>query len=182
MDLIEMVCGQRMTFNYIRVGGVSRDLTPEFVPKAKEFTRYFEPKVDEYEDILTNNPIFLARTKGIGVLPQKLAIDYSITGPNLRATGLRWDLRKNEPYSVYDKFDFEIPAGKNSDTWDRYMVRIREMREANHNQLTTRGSLPLLAWESGPLGSIISSILHQQQWQAGHVTDYDRQRGSGGEV
>jgi NADH-quinone oxidoreductase subunit D len=131
MDLIEMVCGQRMTFNYIRVGGVSRDLNPEFIPKAKEFTEYFEPKVDEYEYILTNNPIFLARTKGIGVLPQKLAIDYSVTGPNLRATGLKWDLRKNEPYSVYDKFDFEIPAGKNSDTWDRYMVRIREMREAN---------------------------------------------------
>jgi NADH-quinone oxidoreductase subunit D len=87
--------------------------------------------VDEYEDILTNNPIFLARTKGIGVLPRKLAIDYSVTGPNLRATGLKWDLRKREPYSIYDRFDFEIPTGKNSDTWDRYIVRIREMREAN---------------------------------------------------
>jgi NADH-quinone oxidoreductase subunit D len=131
LDLIEMVCGQRMTFNYIRVGGVSRDLTSEFIPQAKEFTRYFEPKVDEYEYILTNNPIFLARTKGIGVLPKKLAIDYSVTGPNLRATGLKWDLRKNEPYSIYHRFDFEIPTGENSDTWDRYMVRIREMREAN---------------------------------------------------
>jgi NADH-quinone oxidoreductase subunit D len=131
MDLFEMVCGQRMTFNYIRVGGVSRDLPSEFVPKAREFTDYFEPKVDEYEYILTNNPIFLARTKGIGILPKKLAIDYSVTGPNLRATGLKWDLRKDEPYSIYDRFDFEIPAGQNSDTWDRYMVRIKEMREAN---------------------------------------------------
>lgn len=131
MDLFEMVCGQRMTFNYIRVGGISRDLPSEFIPKAKEFTNYFEPKVDEYEYILTNNPIFLARTKGIGILPKKLAIDYSVTGPNLRATGLKWDLRKDEPYSIYDRFDFEIPAGQNSDTWDRYMVRIKEMREAN---------------------------------------------------
>jgi len=131
MDLFEMVCGQRMTFNYIRIGGVSRDLPSEFIPKAKEFTDYFEPKVDEYEYILTNNPIFLARTKGIGILPKELAIDYSVTGPNLRATGLKWDLRKDEPYSIYDRFDFEIPAGQNSDTWDRYMVRIKEMREAN---------------------------------------------------
>lgn len=131
MDLFEMVCGQRMTFNYIRVGGVSRDLPPEFIPKAREFTDYFEPKVDEYEYILTNNPIFLARTKGIGILPKELAINYSVTGPNLRATGLKWDLRKDEPYSIYDRFDFEIPAGQNSDTWDRYMVRIKEMREAN---------------------------------------------------
>jgi NADH-quinone oxidoreductase subunit D len=131
LDLLEMVCGQRMTFNYMRFGGVSRDLPPEFIPKAKEFVQYFKPRVDEYEYILTNNPIFLGRTKGVGILDQKTAIDYSVTGPNLRATGLRWDLRKEEPYSIYDRFEFDIPAGTNSDVWDRYIVRIQEMRQAN---------------------------------------------------
>ena len=131
LDLLEMVCGQRMTFNYMRFGGVSRDLPPEFVPQAKEFVQYFKPRVDEYEYILTDNPIFLGRTKGVGILDQKTAVDYSVTGPNLRATGLKWDLRKEEPYSVYDRFEFDIPTGTNSDTWDRYMVRIQEMRQAN---------------------------------------------------
>jgi NADH-quinone oxidoreductase subunit D len=131
LDLIEMTCGQRMTFNYMRVGGVSRDLPKEFIPKAREFVKYFKPRVDEYEAILTQNPIFLGRTKGVGILDKKTAIDYSVTGPNLRAGGLRWDLRKEEPYSVYDKFEFDIPTGTQSDTWDRYMVRIQEMRQAN---------------------------------------------------
>lgn len=131
LDLLEMVCGQRMTFNYMRFGGVSRDLPPEFIPKAKEFVQYFKPRVDEYEAILTNNPIFLGRTKGVGILEKKTAIDYSVTGPNLRATGLRWDLRKEEPYSIYDRFEFDIPTGTNSDVWDRYIVRIQEMRQAN---------------------------------------------------
>ncbi len=131
LDLFEMTCGQRMTFNYMRVGGVSRDLPGEFIPKAREFVKYFKPRVDEYEAILTQNPIFLGRTKGVGILDQKTAIDYSVTGPNLRATGLKWDLRKEEPYSIYDKFEFDIPTGTKSDTWDRYMVRIQEMRQAN---------------------------------------------------
>jgi NADH-quinone oxidoreductase subunit D len=131
LDLLEMVSGQRMTFNYMRFGGVSRDLSPEFIPKAKGFIEYFKPRLDEYEYILTNNPIFLGRTKGVGILDQKTAIDYSVTGPNLRATGLKWDLRKEEPYSIYDRFEFDIPTGTNSDTWDRYMVRIQEMRQAN---------------------------------------------------
>lgn len=131
LDLIEMVCGQRMTFNYMRFGGVSKDLPSEFIPQTKEFVQYFKPRLDEYEYILTNNPIFLGRTKGVGILDQKTAIDYSVTGPNLRGSGLKWDLRKEEPYSVYDRFEFDIPTGTNSDTWDRYMVRIQEMRQAN---------------------------------------------------
>jgi NADH-quinone oxidoreductase subunit D len=131
LDLIEMTCGQRMTFNYMRVGGVSQDLPDEFIPKAKEFVKYFKPRVDEYEYILTQNPIFLGRTKGVGILDKKTAIDYSVTGPNLRASGLKWDLRKEEPYSIYHRFDFEIPTGTQSDTWDRYIVRVQEMRQAN---------------------------------------------------
>jgi NADH-quinone oxidoreductase subunit D len=142
LDLLEMVCGQRMTFNYMRFGGVSKDLPPEFIPKAKEFVEYFKPRVDEYEAILTNNPIFLGRTKGVGILDQKTAIDYSVTGPNLRATGLKWDLRKEEPYSIYDRFEFDIPTGTNSDVWDRYIVRIQEMRQANRIVEQALNSIP----------------------------------------
>lgn len=150
LDLFEMVCGQRMTFNYMRVGGVSRDITPEFVPMAKEFVNYFLPRVDEYEEILTQNPIFLSRTKGVGLLDQKTAIDYGVTGPSLRGTGLKWDLRKDEPYSIYDRFKFEIPTGENSDVWDRYIVRIKEMRES--------AKIALQAIESLPEGPIMTKI------------------------
>jgi NADH-quinone oxidoreductase subunit D len=103
---------------------------------------YFKPRVDEYEYILTQNPIFLGRTKGVGILDKKTAIDYSVTGPNLRATGLKWDLRKEEPYSVYDKFEFDIPTGTKSDTWDRYMVRVQEMRQANRIVAQALESIP----------------------------------------
>ncbi|HEX9916904.1 MAG TPA: NADH-quinone oxidoreductase subunit D [candidate division Zixibacteria bacterium] len=131
LDLFEMVCGQRMTFNYMRVGGVSKDLPDEFVPMARKFVDYFKPRVDEYEEILTHNPIFLGRTKGIGLLDKETAVEHSVSGPSLRGCGINWDLRKNEPYSIYDRFTFEIPLGKASDVWDRYEVRIQEMRQAN---------------------------------------------------
>ncbi|MDP3025467.1 MAG: NADH-quinone oxidoreductase subunit D [candidate division Zixibacteria bacterium] len=153
LDLFEMVCGQRMTFNYMRVGGVSRDITPEFIPMAKEFIKYFLPRVDEYEDILTNNPIFLSRTKGVGLLDQKTAIENGVTGPSLRGTGLKCDLRKDEPYSVYDKFNFDIPTGETSDVWDRYMVRIQEMRESAKIVLQALESLP-----EGPIKTKISAV------------------------
>jgi NADH-quinone oxidoreductase subunit D len=131
LDMFEMTCGQRLTYNYMRVGGVSRDLPAEFIPQAKEFVKYFKPRVDEYEAILTNNPIFLSRCKGVGVLDMKTAANYSGSGPILRGSGLKWDLRKDDPYSIYDRFDFDIPTGENGDVWDRYKVRVQEMREAN---------------------------------------------------
>jgi NADH-quinone oxidoreductase subunit D len=130
MDLFEMTCGQRLLYNYIRIGGVSRDLPIGFEKKCREFLDYFVPLVDDYEDLLTNNPIFLTRTKNIGVLPRETAINYGCSGPVLRASNMKWDLRKNDPYGCYDKFEFDIPTGANGDTWDRYIVRIQEMREA----------------------------------------------------
>jgi len=153
LDLFEMVCGQRMTFNYMRVGGVSRDITPEFVPAAKEFVNYFLPRVDEYEDILTQNPIFLSRTKGVGLLDREVAIDNGVTGPSLRGTGLKWDLRKEKPYSIYDRFKFEIPIGENSDVWDRYIVRIKEMRESAKIALQAVECIP-----EGPIKTKIPAV------------------------
>jgi len=130
VDLFEMTCGQRLTYNYMRIGGVSKDVPKDFVTKTREFCSYLYPRVDEYEAILTENPIFLGRTKGIGLLDLPTAINYSVSGPPLRGSGLKWDIRKDEPYSAYEKFDFDIPTGENGDTWDRYKVRIEEMRQS----------------------------------------------------
>lgn len=134
LDLFEEIAGQRMMFNYIRIGGVQRDPKPDWFRRLREFTKEFPDRVDEYEAIVTENPIFLKRTKGVGVLPLKLGQDYGVTGPSLRASGTDFDLRRRKPYSIYPKLDFKVhwldkPEG--GDTWDRYILRVREMRESN---------------------------------------------------
>jgi NADH-quinone oxidoreductase subunit D len=130
LDLFEMVCGQRLTYNYMRFGGVSHDIPEEFLPALKRFIDEMPGFIDEYDQLLAENEILLARTKGVGVLPVDLAINASVSGPVLRASGVKWDIRKADPYSVYDRFDFEIPTGKIGDTYDRYWVRIQEMRQS----------------------------------------------------
>jgi len=114
----------------MRFGGVSRDLPPEFYQSCKNFTKVFLKKVDEYEALFTYNPIFLTRTKDVGVLPIDIGLNYGASGPTLRGSGHNWDLRKVEPYSSYEKFNFNIPLGTKGDVWDRYMVRVQEMRES----------------------------------------------------
>jgi NADH-quinone oxidoreductase subunit D len=135
LDLFDMTCGQRLTYNYFRIGGVSQDLPDNFIRKAREFCDYFEPKIKEYNILLSYNEIFIKRTANIGVLTPQMAIDYGVSGPNIRASGIKWDLRKNEPYSVYPELDFDIPVGtgevgKAGDVWDRYMIRMKEMEQS----------------------------------------------------
>ncbi len=135
LDLFDMTCGQRLTYNYFRIGGVADDLPKGFIEKAKEFCNYFEPKLKEYNNLLTYNEIFIKRTANISVLTADMAIKYGVTGPNLRACGVKWDLRKDEPYSVYPELDFEVPIGKGEkgtagDIWDRYIIRMREMEQS----------------------------------------------------
>ena len=130
LDLFEMTCGQRLTYHYIRIGGVARDIPPEFDRTCRAFLKNFRQKIDDYEAILTQNPIFLGRTKGVGILPLDLAKDAGASGPTIRGSNYEWDIRKVEPYSAYPKFDFKIPTGKNGDVWDRYMVRIEEFRQS----------------------------------------------------
>jgi NADH:ubiquinone oxidoreductase subunit D len=131
-DLLEEIAGQRMMFNYIRIGGVQRDPKPEWFKKVEKFTKEFPDRVSEYEAIVTENPIFLDRTKGVGRMPKALAMEYGVTGPSLRASGVNFDLRRFKPYSVYDKLKFTVPVfEKDGDTWDRYMARIQEMRQSN---------------------------------------------------
>jgi NADH-quinone oxidoreductase subunit D len=134
LDIFEMVCGARLTYNYYRIGGVSGDLTPEMLKMIAEFCDYFEPKLKDYDDLLSYNKIFIERTAGVGVIPLSMAVSYGITGPPLRASGMRWDIRKHDPYSIYPRLDFDVPVGKGlkgelGDSWDRYIVRMWEMAE-----------------------------------------------------
>ncbi len=130
IDLFEMVCGQRLLYNYMRFGGVSHDIPAEFLPALKKFVSQMPGFVDEYDQLLAENEILLARTKGVGVLPRELAINSSASGPVLRASGVKWDIRRADPYSVYDHFEFDIPTGGAGDCYDRYRVRIAEMRQS----------------------------------------------------
>jgi NADH-quinone oxidoreductase subunit D len=130
LDLYEMVCGQRLTYNYMRIGGVSHDVPEEFLPALKKFVAEIPRFIDEYDQLLLLNEIVLVRSKGVGILPRDTAINTAASGPVLRASGVKWDIRKADPYSIYDRFDFEIPLGTVGDNYDRYWVRMQEMRQS----------------------------------------------------
>lgn len=135
LNLFEHICGARMTFNYIRIGGVAFDADKKFIEMTNDFLKIFEKRVKEYNDLLTYNQIFITRTKGVGVIPPEMAIKYGLSGPILRASGVNYDVRKAQPYSGYDKFDFNVCLGKDGvgvvgDNWNRYYVRIEEMLES----------------------------------------------------
>ncbi len=135
LDLFEMTCGARLLYNYIWVGGLSHDIPPKFVDQAKEFCKYFRPRIKQFNDLLTYNEIFVKRTANVGVLPKDVAINYSSSGPMLRGSGVNWDLRRDDPYSIYDRFEWEPQVGKGEvgtigDCWDRHIVRMREMEQS----------------------------------------------------
>jgi NADH-quinone oxidoreductase subunit D len=130
LDLFEQLCGARITYNYVRIGGVMADIPEGWIEKAKKFIAHMKECLKEYDDLLTYNPIFLDRTKGVGILPKEKAISYSVTGANLRASGVKSDLRKQDPYGIYSKFEFDIPVGEQGDCWDRYMVRRLEIAQS----------------------------------------------------
>jgi NADH-quinone oxidoreductase subunit D len=130
LDLFEMASGARMMCNYFRFGGVWRDLPPEFMPQLKELMQGLPSFFDEFERLLKENEILLSRTINVGVLPKEVAVSYSVTGPVLRASGIPYDVRRAEPYSVYDELDFDIPIGSVGDVYDRFLIRIEEMRQS----------------------------------------------------
>lgn len=130
VDLFEALCGQRLTYNYMRIGGVAKDLTEDFVPRVKVICETIKRAVDEYEGLVSGNVIFQQRTQGIGILDPVAAVSYGCSGPVLRGSGVKFDLRKDEPYSVYPRLEFDVPVGKTGDCWDRYQVRIEEMRQS----------------------------------------------------
>ena len=130
LDLNEIVSGVRMMTSYIRIGGVALDSTPEWIKGIHEFIDEFPSKVDEYEKLLTHNPIWLDRTQGIAIISREDAINYSMSGPVLRASGVDFDFRKKRPYTRYEDFKFDVPVKTNGDIYDRYLVRIEEMRQS----------------------------------------------------
>lgn len=130
LNLFEAVSGSRMTPSYFRIGGLAADLPEGWVDQARAVTRQLPKQLDDMERVLTHNPIFRQRTVGIGRLSAADAVAYGITGPVLRGTGVRYDVRKAIPYSGYDRFDFDIPVGERGDVYDRYLVRVAEMRQS----------------------------------------------------
>ncbi len=130
LDLFEMISGERMNNRYFQVGGCADDMPPGFEQRLRDFIGRMPARIDEYEELLTHNPIWLERTKGIGVLPPDELLGLGVTGPPLRAAGVPLDLRKAQPYSGYEHFQFDVATGRNGDAYDRYLVRVREMRES----------------------------------------------------
>ena len=129
-NLIEALTGARFTTTYTRIGGLSRDLPPGWIEQCRKFLNEVVVNFDETEKMLSRNRIFVDRTRNIGVLPKDVAIDYGVTGPNLRGSGVEYDLRKAHPYLVYDQLEFDIPVGSVGDAYDRYLVRLEEMRQS----------------------------------------------------
>lgn len=177
LDLFEMTCGARLLYNYIWVGGLSHDLPPGFIDKAKAFCTYFRPNIKELNDLLTYNEIFIKRTARVGILPADVAIAYACSGPMLRGSGVNFDLRRDDPYSIYDRFRWEPQIGKGEvgtvgDCWDRYMVRVREMEQ----------SLNIIeqALEQIPAGDVQSAVPKKLRPAAGDV--YVRSESPRGEI
>ena len=130
LDLFEAVSGQRMTPSYFRIGGLVADLPEGWVDQARAFVCQFPRQLDDVDRIVTRNPVFMDRTVGIGVVSPENALAYGITGPSLRGSGIGYDVRKARPYSGYGAYDFEVPVGRNGDAYDRYLVRMAEMRQS----------------------------------------------------
>jgi len=130
LKIFEKYCGARLTTHAFRIGGLQYDLYDGFEQDTLKFCEYLLPKIDEYEQLLTKNRIWIDRTRGVGVLSAEDAIAYGVTGPVLRGSGVKWDIRKVQPYEAYDKVEFDVPTGEHGDTYDRYIVRIQEMRQS----------------------------------------------------
>ncbi len=150
LKIFEKYCGARLTTHAFRIGGLQYEVYDGFEEDVKRFLADFDRKIDEYEALLTTNRIWVERTKGIGVLSAQDAIALGVTGPVLRASGVKWDLRKAFPYAAYDRYDFEIPVGSRGDTYDRYLVRMEEMRQSRR--------ICLQAIEDIPPGPILGKV------------------------
>jgi NADH-quinone oxidoreductase subunit D len=178
LDILELVSGQRMMTTYIRPGGLWRDVPVEFEATVRNFIKIFPSRVDEYERLLTKNPILLRRTKGIGILKPEVALQYGVTGPMLRASGIAHDLRKAQPYSGYEQYEFIVPTQTGCDTYARYLVRVEEMRQSLRIVEQALDKLPLGPVQSNnrkfmppprsELGTSMEALIHHfKLWTEG---------------
>ncbi len=163
LDLFEMVAGQRMMVSYFRPGGLWRDVPEEFEPAVRQFLDFFPAKIADYEALLKNNPIWLDRTKGIGVVTAEQAMDWGMTGPCLRGSGVNWDIRKAQPYSGYETYEFDVPVRTDGDVYARYRCRIQEMWESLGIIRQAMDKLP-----SGPVNIDDRKIVPPPRSELGH--------------
>ncbi|HQX63805.1 MAG TPA: NADH dehydrogenase (quinone) subunit D [Thermomicrobiales bacterium] len=150
LDVFERFCGARLTTNMMEIGGFSREIPAGLTDMIEDFLKIFPERQQEYSDLLTQNPIWITRTRGIGVIEPEAAISYGLTGACLRGSGINYDIRKAQPYLIYDRLDFEVPIGTRGDVYDRYLVRMEEMRQSLRmvrqclDQMPTDGPLKLV--------------------------------------
>ncbi len=142
IEALELVTGARLTPSFIRIGGLAADIPDTFLPRVREFVQDFPNRIDDYETLLTENIIWKKRTQDIASMGGEECINYGVTGPVLRAAGVNYDVRKAYPYSSYEDFDFQIPLGKKGDVYDRYLVRLQEMRQSNRIVAQAMEKLP----------------------------------------
>lgn len=142
LDMFDTLCGARLTYSYMRVGGVVQDAPPEFLQQLEAFCKIIDERIEEYAYLLQDNEIFKSRTMGVGYMSKEDIIDLGLSGPLSRAAGIDWDVRKNEPYSGYEQYQFEVPIGVNSDVYDRFLVRVEEMRQSAQILKQALASLP----------------------------------------
>jgi NADH-quinone oxidoreductase subunit D len=154
LKIFEKYCGARLTTHAFRIGGLQYEAYDEMEKDVERFCKDFVHKVDEYEQLLTENRIWVGRTKGVGVLTAEQAIALGASGPVIRASGVEWDIRKAFPYAAYDQYDFKIPTGKNGDTYDRYLVRMEEMRQSTRICMQAIEKIP-----EGPIMARIGKVL-----------------------
>ena len=166
LKIYEKYCGARLTTHAFRIGGLQYETYNGFEKEVKNFLDFFRPKIDEYEELLTTNRIWVERTKNVGVISGKDCIALGVTGPVLRASGVKWDLRKAMPYAAYDLYKFEIPVGARGDTYDRYMVRIEEMRQSRLICLQAIENIP-----AGPIMARVGKVLKPPVGEVYHAIE-----------
>jgi len=166
LKIFEKYCGARLTTHAFRIGGLQYEAYDELEADTERFCKDFEHKVDEYETLLTENRIWIGRTKGIGVISAEDAIAIGATGPVIRASGVEWDIRKAAPYAAYDQYKFDIPTGKNGDTYDRYLVRMEEMRQSASICLQAIQNIP-----TGPIMARIGKVLKPPPGEVYHAIE-----------
>ena len=154
LKIFEKYCGARLTTHAFRIGGCQYETYEGFEKDVKKFLTFVAPKIDEYEELLTTNRIWVERTKKVGTISAKDCIALGVTGPVLRASGVKWDLRKAQPYAAYKQFDFDIPTGQNGDTYDRYLVRMAEMRQSLRIIQQAVDAIP-----EGPIMAKVSKVI-----------------------
>ena len=169
LDMFNLAAGSRLTYSYVRIGGVMNDLSPEFLGLLQKYLAELPGMLQEYDELINGNEIFQARLKGVSVVPAERLFSLGVTGPVLRAAGVRADLRKTRPYGIYDRFQFDVPTGTVGDNWERYMMRVLEIRESAKIITQALEGLP-----EGPIMAKIPKVIKPPAGEVYHANESPR--------